>query len=74
MYSRSIIYLVAAAVPLLFHPAFASGQTSQSTVLASMDHSSSLNLSEGSPQVVQNGPRGNDVLQVDRSGEARIEL
>ena len=89
--ARSLLYLAVLVALFLAQPVPASGQTPQSTVLASMDHPSSLNLSEGSPQVVQNGPRGNDVLQfdagftgtidleergiqIDRSGEARIEL
>ena len=61
-------------IALLFQPASAAGQTPQSTVLASMDHSSSLNLSDGSPQVVQNGPRGDDVLQFDAGFTGTIDL
>lgn len=50
--ARSLLYLAVLVALFLAQPVPASGQTPQSTILASMDHPSSLNLSEGSPQVV----------------------
>ena len=72
--ARSLLYLAVLMALFLAQPVPASGQTPQSTILASMDHPSSLNLSEGSPQVVQNGPRGNDVLQFDAGFTGTIDL
>ena len=47
--ARSLLYLAVLMALFLAQPVPASGQTPQSTILASMDHPGSLNLSEGSP-------------------------
>ena len=74
MHSRSIVYLVAVVVSLLFYPASASGQTPRSVPLASMDRPGSLDLSEGTPEVVSRGPSGEDVLQFDGRFTGTIDL
>ncbi len=65
--------LVALGILLFFQPAPTAGQTPQSTVLASMGHPSSINLSAGTPRVVP-GPTGGNVLQFEGRFTGTIDL
>ena len=71
---RPIFCFVVLLVPFLLQPPLAPGQTPRSVLLASMDHPGSIHLSEGSPQVVSEGPTGEDVLQFDGRFSGTINL